>query len=147
MAWVGKRPARRLGGMADVLTMAADLGFPVPLVCFLSLSPLSPPPPLALPILDLTRCPVCCLPSLTHSSCAVASCLYPIFSTRSLPPHSCNAYTRTRYTRITDEVWVTRWAGQSFVVSWILSVRSCFCLNQCIKFNISRSPNVMFYTE
>lgn len=30
MAWVGKRPARRLGGMADVLTMAADLGFPVP---------------------------------------------------------------------------------------------------------------------
>lgn len=32
MAWVGKRPARRLGGMADVLTMAADLGFPLP-VC------------------------------------------------------------------------------------------------------------------
>ena len=32
MAWVGKRPARRLGGMADVLTMAAVLGFPV-LVC------------------------------------------------------------------------------------------------------------------
>lgn len=30
MAWVGKRPARRLGGMADVLTMAADLGFAVP---------------------------------------------------------------------------------------------------------------------
>lgn len=30
MAWVGKRPARRLGGMADALTMAADLGFPVP---------------------------------------------------------------------------------------------------------------------
>lgn len=30
MAWVGKRPARRLGGMADVLAMAADLGFLVP---------------------------------------------------------------------------------------------------------------------
>jgi hypothetical protein len=30
MAWVGKRPARRLGGMADVLTMASDLGFHLP---------------------------------------------------------------------------------------------------------------------
>ena len=122
MAWVGKRPARRLGGMADVLTMAADLGFPVPLVRFLSFPPslpLSPLSPLALTILHLARCPVCCPPSITHSSCAVASCLYPIFSTRSLPPHSCNAYMRTRYTRITDELRVTRWAGQSFVVSWI----------------------------
>jgi hypothetical protein len=119
MAWVGKRPARRLGGMADVLTMAADLGFPVPLVCFLSF-PLSSLSPLALPIFHLTRCPVCCPPSLTHSSRTVASCLYPIFSARSSPllPHSCNAHMRTRYTRTTDEVRVARWAGQPFVVSW-----------------------------
>ncbi len=59
MAWVGKRPARRLGGMADVLTMASDLGFHLPVspgssliiviiiiiiiltACFLILLPLS----------------------------------------------------------------------------------------------------------
>eukprot|EP00249_Psilotum_nudum_P004108 c17649_g1_i1 orf=418-1341(-) len=29
-AWVGKKPLRRLGGMADALSIAADLGFPVP---------------------------------------------------------------------------------------------------------------------
>jgi hypothetical protein len=40
MAWVGKRPARRLGGMADALTMAADLGFPVP-VCIHQIFPRS----------------------------------------------------------------------------------------------------------
>ena len=104
--------------------------------------------PLALPIFHLTRCPVCCPPSLTHSSRTAASYLHPIFSTRSLPlPHSCNAYMRTRYTRTTDEVRVARWAGQSFLCKLDLSARSCFFLNQCIKLNISRSPNVMFCTE
>lgn len=29
-AWVGKKPLRRLGGMADALSIAADLGFSVP---------------------------------------------------------------------------------------------------------------------
>jgi len=29
-AWVGKRPLRRLGGMADALSIASDLGFSVP---------------------------------------------------------------------------------------------------------------------
>eukprot|EP00250_Pteridium_aquilinum_P030199 c40831_g1_i1 orf=461-1396(-) len=29
-AWVGKKPLRRLGGMADALAIAADLGFSVP---------------------------------------------------------------------------------------------------------------------
>uniref|UniRef100_A0A5B6ZDH3 HAUS augmin-like complex subunit 2 n=1 Tax=Davidia involucrata TaxID=16924 RepID=A0A5B6ZDH3_DAVIN len=28
--WVGKKPLRRLGGMSDALSIAADLGFPVP---------------------------------------------------------------------------------------------------------------------
>jgi hypothetical protein len=28
--WVGKKPLRRIGGMADALSIAADLGFSVP---------------------------------------------------------------------------------------------------------------------
>lgn len=37
-AWVGKKPLRRLGGMADALAIAADLGFSVPQVLPFSLS-------------------------------------------------------------------------------------------------------------
>lgn len=28
--WVGKKPLRRIGGMSDALSIAADLGFSVP---------------------------------------------------------------------------------------------------------------------
>lgn len=28
--WVGKKPIRRLGGMSDALSIAADLGYSVP---------------------------------------------------------------------------------------------------------------------
>ena len=30
MAWVGKKPPKRLGGMAEALSIAADLGFSIP---------------------------------------------------------------------------------------------------------------------
>ena len=42
-SWVGKKPLRRLGGMSDALSIAADIGFSV-----------NPPPSQVLPLLGFS---------------------------------------------------------------------------------------------